>query len=439
MLFKGSNTKIILVLESLFFGVSTSLTTGLLFVYLVSIGAGVDGISVVVGVSAITKLAVHLLLYKYPTFLVTKVRFNFILQYGLDRLLLIFIPLTQDTITIAILYAAAAATPTTALMNLSMFGLLSEKDIKDITAKRTAALGVSSIVGYALAMLLLAFLPSETKFVYIFILGVVLGLLGLLVISQLDLSPLEGQEIPKRIEQPERLFSTSSYFIAVLAGGSLLSMVWVPYVMDHLKGPDYLAVAMNLIITLTSVIASLICKRWSFKTLRYSVGFDAATPILALATPIPILHPVLSAISSFTYTGSNFVGSFLFAGYKRWLGAIRSSILIVVIMCIANVLVSPMSRLVKGDFFLLFLIVFVVKLLAFILSSTTIPEVATVPEETARTYSYLLFNKSVTGYQISVELSKDTIMTTLKLIGFAFIFLTLYVIYRFLYLLIFTY
>ena len=104
--------KLLLILEALFFGLSSALTTGLLFVYLVSIGAGVAGISIVVGISALTKLATQLLLYKYPRFLLTKVKLNFIVNYGLDRILLIFIPRTQDYLMIAVAYAIAAATPT---------------------------------------------------------------------------------------------------------------------------------------------------------------------------------------------------------------------------------------------------------------------------------------------------------------------------------------
>ena len=429
--------KLFLVLEALFYGLSSSLTTGLLFVYIVSIGSGVKGISVVVGISAIVKLVIHLILYKYPRFLVTKVRVNFILNHAIDRALFVFIPLTQNYLIIALIYAAAAATPTTAFMNLVIFGSLSRDEIKDITAKRTAALGVSSIIGYAMSIFLLAFMPSETKFFYIYLLGTVIGLLATTIVGFMHLSHLDGVDIPRGIEQPERLFSTSAYFIAILAGGNLLAMVWVPYVMDYLKGPDYLAVTMNLVITLTSVAASLVCKGWSFKRLRYNVGLDAASPILALVTPIPIIHPILSAFSSFAYTASNFIGSFLFANYNKWLGAIKSSILIVIIMCLANVMIAPMSTLVQGNYFLLFLIVLGIKLVAFIIALTTIPEVAAIPEQNARDYSFTLYNKSVTGYRVSVEISKDTILLTLRLIGLTVILLTLYVIYRILFLMIF--
>jgi hypothetical protein len=426
-----------LVLEAFFGGIFLALTSGLLFVYLVSIGAGVEGISVVVGLSALTKLLIHLALYRYPQALLTKVKPKFVSQQALERLLFVAVPLTQDPLTIAVVYTLIAATPTSTYMNLLIYSSFEEEDIRDVTAKRAAAFGVASIIGFTLAIFLLAFLPPETKFLYTFSMGSAIGLVSTLLIALTDMRHLEGMPVPKGIEQPERLFSTSAYFVAILAGGSLLAMVWVPYVMDYLKGPDYLAVAMNLVTTLTSVVASLFWKNRSYRTLRYSVGLDAATPIMALLVPIPVVHPLLSAYSSFSYTGSNFVGSFLFAGYNRWLGALRSSIFIIIVLCVAQLVVSPVSTLLGGDYLLIFLVVFGVKAAAFALASTTIPEVAVVREQTARAYSSLLYNRSVTGYRVSVELSKETALLTLRLIGLALILLTLYIIYRTLYLLIF--
>ncbi|NIO22388.1 MAG: hypothetical protein GTN76_17095 [Candidatus Aenigmarchaeota archaeon] len=81
-----SKLKSLLVLEAFFGGLFIALTVGLLFVYLVSIGSGVEGISAVVGISALTKLIIHFLLYRHPRFLVSRLRLKFILQHGLERI-----------------------------------------------------------------------------------------------------------------------------------------------------------------------------------------------------------------------------------------------------------------------------------------------------------------------------------------------------------------
>ena len=321
-------------------------------------------------------------------------------------------------------------------MNLLIYGSFSEKDIKDITAKRMASFGITSILGFALAMILVAFLPPDLKFIYIYVLGAMIGLLCTFTVALMKMSHVEGMEVPKGLKQPEKLFSTSSYFLVILASGNLLGIIWVPYLMDILHAPDYLTVAMFLAGTSASVAASLFWKGRSFKSLRNSVFLDGAAPALALAVPIPLAHPAIFSLSSFMYTGANFIGSFLYARYNEWLGAIRSSILLVVILNLAQALVAPVGILIS-DFFYIFIIVIIIKVIAISFVLFIIPEVAVIPEETARTYSFMLYTNSSTGYRVSVELSKETIMTTLRLAGFFLVLLLVYIIYRTLFLMIF--
>lgn len=433
----NNKLKLLLILEALFAGAYIALTRGLLFVYLVSIGAGIEGISIVVGISAFITTIVHLLLYKNPKFLTTKIWLKFVIFHGLERILFIFIPFIKNYFLISIIFGAINSLPIGAFINLIIYGSFSEEDIKDVTAKRTASLNVSSIIGFILAMILVAFVPSTMKFIYIYLIGSMIGLLCTFIVALMRVSHLEGMTIPKGVEQPEKLFSTSFYFTITLASGNLLAMVWVPYVMDYLKAPDYLAVAMSLAGTFSSIIASLFWKGLSLKTLRNSIGLDIIAPILASITPFPIVHPILFAFSSFTYTGSNFIGNFLFARYNRWLGAIKSSILLIIILSLAQIIIAPISIILKGSYFLIFLTVIGLKLMAFLLALITIPEIAVLPEQTARTYSFLLYNNSLTGYRVSVELSKETILLTLRLIVFSLVLLILYIIYRILFLIIF--
>jgi len=95
-----------------------------------------------------------------------------------------------------------------------------------------------------------------------------------------------------------------------------------------------------------------------------------------------------------------------------------------------------MSTLVNGNYFYLFLIVFGIKLIAFILSTTTIPEVAAIPEEEALTNSYLMYNKTLGGYYTSLRFSKETLLLVARLLALTVSFLALYIIYRLLYILI---
>jgi hypothetical protein len=429
--------RLLLIFEALFAGAYVAMTQGVLFVYLVSIGSGIQGISVAVGTAAVTTTTIHVLLYKYPGFLVTRVRLKFVVALAMTRFLFLLIPFIRDYLMISVIFAAINCLPTSTFMYFVIYGSLSKDEIKDVTAKRSAGFYASSGIGFVVTMMLLAFAPPQIKFLYIYAIGSVVGLGCVFVVAFMDLSHLEGMEIPRGLEQPERIFSTSSYLIVVLAAGNLLLMVWTPYVMEYLNGPDYVAVAMNLAGMLATVAGSLFWRARSFRTLRNTVGLDAAAPTLALFVDAPIAHPLLSALSAFTYTGSNFIGNFLFAGYNRWLGAIRSSILLVIVLSVAQALAAPLGTMFRENYLVIFSVVIALKLVAMIIALLTIPEVAAVPEETARIYSYVLYNKSLSGYRISVELSRDTILLTLRLLGLFLVLLILYVIYRTLFMLIF--
>jgi hypothetical protein len=433
----GNSLKLLLILEALFSGVYMALTRGLLFVYLVSVGLSIEEISIVIGISGFLTVIVNFLLYKHPKFLTNKIWLKFIIFHGLERILFIFIPLTKNYFLISAIFGAINSLPIGTFINLIIYGSFSEDDIKEVTAKRTASFNVSSIIGFTMAIIFIAFMPSNIKFIYPYFLGSIIGLLSTFTVAFMKISPLEGTiAIPKIVEQPERLFSTSLYFVFMLTSGNLLAMVWVPYVMNYLGGPDYLVVAMNLAGMLASVIASLFWKNLPFKTLRNSIGLDTVASILALIIPYPTIHPIISAISSFTYTGSNFIGNFLFARYNRWLGAIKSSILLLIVLGLAQTAIAPITILLKGNYFSIILSVIILKLIAFLLALITIPEIAIIPEQTARTYSFLIYNNSLTGYRISVEFSKDVILITLRLIGLSLILLILYIIYRALFLII---
>jgi len=128
--------KLLLTLETLFAGAYITLIKGLLFVYLVSIGSGVEGISIVVGVAASCTLIIHVLLYKYPNFLRKGIWSKFILMHGLERGLFAFIPFTHDHLLIAITFGMINCLPTATFMNLVIYGSLSEDDMKDVTGMK---------------------------------------------------------------------------------------------------------------------------------------------------------------------------------------------------------------------------------------------------------------------------------------------------------------
>jgi len=75
--------------------------------------------------------------------------------------------------------------------------------------------------------------------------------------------------------------------------------------------------------------------------------------------------------------------------------------------------------------------VIVLVMASMVLAFLTIPEVAVVPEHSARTYSYLLYTSSLMGYSIAVETTKETILMSLRLLALIAAFILLYITYKF--------
>ncbi|MBS7637606.1 hypothetical protein KEJ49_01770 [Candidatus Bathyarchaeota archaeon] len=427
----------ILVLEALLAGIYTSLTRGLFVVYLVSVGYAVEGISLVVMASSASSTLLGVFLYRRPTFIMRRSKIKLILFHAFERITWILISLVNHTLFISILYSAymISSSLISILIAFTIYGSLDEEGIRDVTGKRSAASGVSSVLGYALGALLLALLPADEKFSYIFPLGSLIGLVSTLLISLLDLSHLEEMSIPVGVEQPERIFSTSSFFMIFLASGNFGGIIWTPYVMNRLGGPAFIPALMSLFGSISSITASLFWKARSFTILRVGLLLNALGPLVIWMTPHPALHILINIYTSFTYTAGNFIGSFLFARYKEWFGAVKSSVLLGLIGSIAQLVASPLGMLIGENYLQGFTVMFALKALANLLAFLTIPEVAIVPEEVARTYSRILYSSSLTGYQFAFEVSKETILVTLKLITFSMVIIALYIIYRVLWIL----
>lgn len=428
----------ILILEAVFAGAYISLTRGVFVIYLTSIGYGVEGISLIVLVSAIASLLIGIFLYRQPSFIVRRVKLKLVSFHALERIMWLLIPLTTSSLVISVLYSAYIifSSFVSTFIAFIIYGSLAEYSIRDVTAKRSAANGISSILGFALGIFLLAFLPPEGKFTYIFPLGTFLGLISTFFILFLNLAHLENAPFPRVTEQPEKVFSASSFFLVLLASGNLMGIVWIPYVMNYLSGPDFLAASMSLAGTLSSIAASLFWREKAFKTLRVGLALNTLGPAIVLAAPWPTLHVAINAYTSFTYTGANFLGTFLFAKYNKWFGAVKSSVLLVILGNLSQLIAAPLGILTKENYILVFSIIMLIKFLAVILAFVTIPEVAVVPEDVARTYSQVLYNNSLTGYRVAIEISRETILTTLRLLAFSLIVVTLYLIYRVLWILI---
>jgi hypothetical protein len=418
-----------------FAGIYLALTRNLLVIYLTSIGFDVGKISLVTLIATAIASLISVILWRFSDFLTRRVKLKLLLFHAFERIFWVPMVLVKDLASIAALYAMISASTTiiTAFMNLLIYSSFDESGVRDVTAKRTIAGNLMSIIGSAAAMMMLAILPRDLKFAIIFVTGSMIGLLATLTLSTADMRHLEGIKVPKSVGKPEQMFSISSFLLTMLTSSNLLGIVWTPYLMGVLGAPDYLAAAMNFVSTIFGIMGSFFWARRSLRSFRLAIGSLMLVPIAAFITPIPTAHLGITAFGTFMFTGANFLGNFLFARYLREFGAVRSSIMLSMLTNLSQLLATPFGMLFSQDYMLLFASVIFIRLLSVILAFLTVPEVAAVPEEVARTYSQLIYTNSLMGYSYILETSKEVIALTVRLLALATVLALLYILYKFIF------
>lgn len=425
--------KLLLVFEIAFAGIYLALTRNLLVIYMTSVGFDVPQISIMIVMAMIAPSIASIILYKRPEFLTKNVKLKFVIFHALERIFWVPMALSRNLIEISFFYAVISTSSTIVgcFMNLLVYSSFDENGVRDVTGKRTAALNVTSVVGSVGATVLIAALTAENKFNIIFTLGSAVGLLSTVMLLFINMEHLEGVKISKAIKRPEQMFSISSFFLMFLTSGNLFGIFWAPYLMRVLNAPDYVAAAMNLASTVSSVFGSIAWAKRSLRTFRIALATSTMSPLLAFVTPIPTAHIGIAAFGGFVVTGASFLGNFLFARYREYFGVVRSSIMLVLLTNLSQLLSTPFGILLGQQYLLLFVSVIILRMVSMVFAFLTIPEVAVVPEDSARTYSQLLYTGSLMGYAIAVETTRETILLSIRLLILIFALILLYVIYKF--------
>ena len=418
-----------------FYGLYVVMTRNIFILYLVSIGMEILEISIIILLSTLASTIVSLVIYKHTRIFLIKIREKSLFFHALEKLIFIPMAYLSNPIAIILCYSIANISSifSSIYVNLIIYGSFEEADIKDITAKRTIALNVVNVLGYILTIFLMYTLPANMKFQVIFTLGGLLGVFSTISILTVKIENVDTIKMFSQISKPEQLFSTSSFFITLLTSANLLGLVWTPFLVNMLNSPDYIVVAVNFAGSIAGIISSTLWAKTSFKKLRYSLGLASATPVLAMTAPSPLLHIAISAYGGFTFTGANFLGNFLFARYKSWLGVLRVSILLTVIANVSQLLATPFGLIFQNNYSMLFIMSTFIRLLSVAIAYFTITEVAIVPEEYARTYSQLLYTNSISGYIVIVDTIRESTILGLKLLAISIAILILYILYRFLF------
>jgi len=424
--------KWVLVAEMALGSLYVAMTRGVFLVYLAEKGLDLAGIALVSLGSGVLFTAIGVTVFKRPGVLSKKFKLKLISAHGLERLTWVPLGLADDVLLLTVFYTIYSTFQAIASLGMSLviFGSFDEEEIRDVVARRVASGAAASILGRGLVTALLGFLEGYGKYHALFLLGSGAGLLSTALMMTQDLSHLESLQIPRVVEERGRIFAASTFQLALLASGALFSMAWTPFLMQGLGYPAYLAAAMGLVGTASSVFGVPFWRHISPKKYKVALLINSAVPLSVILSGAAWFQLSLSAISAFSFSGASLLGTYLFAKYNRWLGAVRSSALALSVGGMAQLVASGLGMLLDSLFGHAFAIAAALKLSAFALTALMIPEVALVPPHLARAYANAAYGATLMGYRVSVAITKETLFAVLRMLALTFTLLTLYVIYR---------
>lgn len=420
--------KIALIVEALLAYVYVSLTNGVFLAYLAFLGYDTSMISSIVLGSSFPAILIGYMAFRKPNLLSSVSKKRLIVVHASERLIWLVVPFMHSfEALIAVYFVKNLFSVLISLQfNNIIFSVFDEQGVRDVTSKRSSLASVSSILGYFLATIFLS--AGETGFYYSFIYGALIGLASTAVIALPDMKiPL--RETPA-ITNVENIYSVSLYQVLYVASASLLSIFWVSIIVKGMGLESYWVTMISLVGTATSIFASLFWGRAQFKYYKFSLAFDALTPLLVVFAKNSFMHLGISTYGSFFGTGSGFLGSFLYARYMGSLGPMRASSLLIMLGGLGQFFGSLIGSFGQEFYLVLAVAVVVLRMGALFVAFLTIPEVALVPGYMARNYASILYMVSVLGYRLSIEVSKESAIITLRIIVLTVSLLVLYVIYK---------
>ncbi len=420
--------RIALILEAFLAYIYVSLTNGVFLAYLASLGYGAGDMSVVIMASSLPPVLIGYLFFKKPSLFLPTTKKKLLAVHAGERLVWLAIPLLPSFEGLAAIYLVKNlfSSLISLHMNNLIYGAFDEIGIRDVTSKRSSLASISSIIGYFLATVFLT--AGMEGFIKAFVYGSLVGLASTLLMA------LPEIEVPfKRlaaIRAVEKVYSVSLYQVLYLASANLLSILWASIMVKGLGLEGYWVALVSLVGTVTTIFASLFWGKRGFRHYRYSLALDAATPFLVLVAGSPYAHLAASAYSSMFGTGSYFLGGFLYARYLGDMGPAVASSLLMALGGAGQLLGSLIGSVGKEDYAILAAAVVVFRLAALLVAFLAIPEVAVVPDHMARNYAGTLYDVSVLGYRVTVEISREAVMTTVRIAVLTACLAVLYVIYR---------
>lgn len=437
---KTSSLAATLSLEALVASFYVVITRSITPILLVSVGFNIYDILVLNVLANLAGLGTAYYLNQHSSVLREGVKVKLLAVHGLERVFWCVIPLTAS-LAPTLLYvnyavAVALTVPTSSLMSMVIF-TLSGSELRKSLSNRGALGAVSSVIGLVTAVVALASTTSVSKYMYLYLLAMAVGLLSTVVVA---LGPIPAKVFEPPNTKPQgagetsiKLVNVFLFLTTLLASGAILGVIWGPYLMEYLGAPDYLAASLGLVQTASVIGSSIFWGGRPYGTYKLAILANFLAPLLIATVARPELHLAIAALYAFSYTGSNFLASFIYGDASKTFDVGKTAIMLAAANSLAQVLGLTIALLVSQSTYLMFMAVAALSIAATAIAFTTIPETALPREDYVRVYSRVLYNVSVSSYNFTLFTLRGAALLAIKLLGFTTVLLVLHIIYRVLY------
>ena len=429
---EGNGNKILMAMEAFFSNFYVAITRNLFIPMLTYQNYPLYLLFYVNLSAAFLSILVSYLIYIRLSLVTSSVKTRLIIVHVCERVFWMSLPFIVEFPTfLLVMYALsqAIAIPASILLNLAIFLSFRNDEYIDVNILRSALGSTASIFGGLFIVYTTAVIKAPDSYYISYISGSLMGLIASISLIFYPSSTLRNSIRKDKVKSEYIEVRRVNTFIMLtfsLAGANLVGLSWAS-LLKEMSTPLYLVTALSFAGNIGGIIGPYIWR--GFRKYVYAMMLNSITTLLICLTPWPPVHLVYSAILSMSFVGFNFIALSIYSKYIVSLGIAEASIL----LSAANplgLLIASITGMYIDNPFILFLLAFIYKLLALILSLLTIPESAIVPVRTAYGYGRLIYYIGIIGYTFTMETSKQAIKLTLQLLALAILVTVLYLIYR---------
>lgn len=428
-------SKAVLVVEAFFGSLYVTVTRGLFIVMLSYSGYEMSSISIVSLFSALLGVLVSYLLYYKQSIIYRKFKLKMVIAHGAERFLWMSLPFfVWNREATAVLYSLSMAitVPVGVFISSAMMALFKGEELDDLNAKRNVASAAASLIAGVFMTLSLALLPAPESYYITYVSAGLLGLSSTFAVSMLKIQGVDEKEVLALHEEDRAKLTTTFLFLIIMfTGSNMLGIAWIPY-LKGMGAPSYIAALMNLVGSIGGIIGPYLFR--SFRHHRIAVSTNALVTFSIPFILVPLVHPALSFMTSATFVSVNLLSMLIYSGYVENLGIARASVLLTASSFIGLVIASFLGLFLQP--FLLLILAGISKIIAALIVTFAVPETAVVPKEVAMGYARLIHSVSTAGYMTAAVVSRQAILTALKVFSFSLLLVLVYLIYRLLFLII---